>query len=120
MTVGLGYGSSTLFDADGDNVATACKTTPGTLISMEVTNINTSDAFVQFFDAATTGVTVGTTTPKFAIQVPAGDGTLRGGCDMTFGPEGIVFKTAITYACTTTANGAGDPSTGLVVNLFYT
>jgi hypothetical protein len=103
------------FDSDGDNTATAMKTSEGELYSLEVSNPNSSDAYIQLFDATASDVTVGTTTPSLSFLVPAGDGTLDGGMDK-FWPNGVIFDTAITYACTTTATGSSDPSTGLVVN----
>jgi hypothetical protein len=103
------------FDSDGDNTAQAMKSSGGFVYFLEVSNTNTADAYFQMFDAETSDVTVGTTTPSLSIHVPAGDGTLRGSMDMLL-PGGIIFNTAITYSCTTTATGSGDPSTGLVVN----
>ena len=54
----------TLFDADGDNTAQACKTTPGQLIGFSVENINSADAFIQFHALPTGSVSVGSSTPK--------------------------------------------------------
>ena len=111
-------GLDTLFDSDGDNTAQQCKASAGRLYGFEVSNINNADAFIQFFDLATGSVTVGTTTPKLSFLIPKGDATNRGASDKTFVIP-ITFATAITYACTTTATGNGDPSTGLIVNLLY-
>ena len=74
---------------------------------------------MQLFDLPTAGVTVGTTTPKQSYLIPAGDGTNSGAFENDFGAEGMDFQIAITYACTTTATGSGDPTTGLTVNLVY-
>lgn len=106
------------FDSDGDNTAQAVKTTAGRIHAIEVSNKNNADAFIQLFDTATTGVTVGTTTPKLSILVPKGDGTLYGSKDMVFNFP-IRFTTAITYACTTTPTGNTDPTIGLTVNILY-
>lgn len=106
------------FDSDGDNTAQSIKGGSGGLHFLEVQNPNTSDAYIQLFDDETGDVTVGSTTPVLSLFVPAGDGTSDGAMDKMF-PFPIKFKTAITYACTTTATGAGDPSTGLVVNAAY-
>lgn len=105
---------STLFDSDGDNTAQACKARGGSLNYIHVINPNATDAYLQLFDAAAANVTVGTTTPKQSYFVPG-----NGAFEVSFGPDGIPFGTAITYACTTTATGSGDPSTGLTVNMVY-
>ena len=85
------------------------------IYNLEVSNPNTVDCYLQLFDFATGDVTVGTTTPAMSLFVPAGDGTLNGAMDKEYS-GGLTFETAITYACTTTATGSGDPTTGLVVN----
>ena len=113
-----GTGLSTLFDSDGDNTAQSIKASAGRLYFLEVSNPNSADAYLQLFDLATVSVTVGTTAPKLSLFVPAGDGTKDGAMDKVF-PIGITFGTAITYACTTTATGAGDPTTGLIVQAGY-
>ena len=108
----------TLFDGDGDNTAQVIKNNPGRLHYIEVSNINAADAFLQLFDALAVNVTVGTTTPKQSFLVPKGNGTDRGAMNWVFDPP-IEFSIGITYACTTTATGNGDPTTGLVVNVGY-
>lgn len=100
-------------DTDGDNTAQALKTSSGHIYSLEVSNSNVADAFIQFFNAAAADVTVGTTTPDLTFFVPG-----SGAMDKQFTIP-IWFGTAITYACTTTATGNGDPTTGLVVNALY-
>jgi len=106
------------FDSDGDNTAQAMKVSGGEVRRLHVVNLNTADAYFQLFDAATSGVTVGTTVPVQSYLVPGGNGTNSGGLDITL-EDGIKFETAITYACTTTAAGGTDPTTGLVVNALY-
>lgn len=69
----------------------------------------TNKAYVQFFDAIATNVTVGTTKPKRSIVIPAGstwDGLFT--VPMSFG-------TALTIAATTTREGAVAPVTSLIV-----
>jgi len=111
-------GASMHFSADGDNVATAVKATEGRVYGIELTNVNAADAFIQLFDAVTTDVTVGTTTPSQSYLVPSGDGTLVGGMDKMFVVP-LEFATAITYACTSEIAGATDPTVGLTVNIIY-
>jgi len=108
----------TLFDSDGDNTAQAVKTRRGRLMFISVSNINAADIFVQLFDAAAADVTVGTTVPKLSIHVEAGDATDAKATHIEW-PQGIGFNTAITYSCTTTATGNGDPSVGAVCNFGY-
>jgi hypothetical protein len=108
-----------LFDSDGDNSAQACKAGPGYIRGIEVSNRNTTEAYLQLFDALAADVSVGTTVPTLSFKIPAGDGTDNGAMDKDFGPYGIQFDTGITYACTTTATGAVDPTLGLYVNLLY-
>lgn len=112
-TVASMGGPDTQFDSDGDNTAQQCKASAGILCGIHVQNSNGSAAFIQFFDLATGSVTVGSTTPKMSFQVPA-----NGNLDIEF-IRPIPFATAITYACTTTATGSGDPATGLTVTNLY-
>ena len=111
-------GLDTVFDSDGDNTAQQVKASSGRLYGIEVSNPNSADAYLQLFDVANGSITVGTTTPKLSLFVPAGDGTKDGAMDKVFDPP-ITFGTAINYACTTTATGSGDPTTGLIVNVLY-
>lgn len=108
---------SITFDSDGDNTAQQGTKEAANLTGISVANPNTADAFLQLFNAIPGDVTVGTTTPVASIMIPKGDGTNYGAVDIMF-DDPIKFDTAITYACTTTPTGAGDPTTGLVVNLF--
>ncbi len=102
-------------DTDGDNTAQALKTADGRILYLHVINPNATDAFLQLFDAATGDVTVGTTTPALTFLIPAGNGVTRGAWELPPGVA-ILFKVAITYACTTTATCNGDPTTGLIIN----
>lgn len=100
--------------ADQDNVATAVKTAEGNLYGFIVENPNGSKAYLQFYDTAAAGVTVGTTTPVLTVFVPA-----NGATDCFPVVPLRHFSTAMTIAATTTAAGGTDPTTGLVVNVFY-
>lgn len=106
-------GPKTLRDANVDNTAQECKTSDGYLFGYHVQNPNSSDAWLQLYDAESGDVTVGTTTPKLSLVVPAS------GAIEAFLPDRVRFGTAITYAATTTATGGTDPTTGLVANLFF-
>lgn len=100
------------FDSDGDNSAQALLPHPGRLYFVNAYNSNGAAAFIQIFDATSANVTVGTTTPKMSLFVPAG-----GAYSQNLPVNGFHFNTAITYACTTTATGSGDPTTGLTLTL---
>jgi hypothetical protein len=102
------------FDSDWDNTAQALKAAAGTLRSICINNTNGNDCFVQLFNVAAWGVTVWTTTPNYVIPVKANWGTID-----DFGGKWLSFSTAITYACTTTATGNGDPTTGLTISAWY-
>ncbi len=118
IDVSSSIGTDTLFDSDGDNSVQPLTLSAAGLYGIEASNPNSADAYIQFFDLATGSVNPGVTTPKLSFFVPAGDGTLDGAMDKMF-PIPIKFSTAITYTCTTTATGGGDPTTGLIIN-FYT
>ena len=105
-----------LFDSDGDNTAQAARTSGGYLDFFEVVNPNTTQAFLQLFDLAAADVTVGTTTPNLVFMIPPGNGTTSGQRSEVF-YHPVHFRTALTYACTTTATGNGDPTTGLTVSI---
>lgn len=88
------------------------------LKSIKIRNPNTTEVFVQVFDAVTAAsVTVGSTQPKQSFPVIAGDGTNSGltaeEFEVPIGFEGIVI------AATTTPAGSSAPSQGLAVNILY-
>ena len=95
------------------NTATAIKSSAGNIYLLHVENPNSSKAYLQFYDVAAGSVTVGTTTPKLSLLIPA-----TGGHD-GYLPIPIAFGTAITVAATTTATGGAAPTTGLLVNIGY-
>lgn len=106
------------FDADGDSTVQTINSSSGFLILLEVQNMNLADAWIQIFDASSP--TVGTTTPDFSFHVPGGDGIeYWGSKTIYFSFPGVVFETAIKYACTTTATGSTNPTTGLIINAQY-
>ena len=71
-------------------------------------NPSAATAFVQMFDISGT-VTLGTSTPKWSIGIPAGQsGNLS--------QMNLKFTNAIKVAATTTATGSSAPATALVCN----
>lgn len=73
----------------------------------------TSTAYVQFFDAASSSVTVGSTAPTFVLPVgPKAGMVLALNCPRA-------FRTAVTIAATLTATGSGQPGTAVVISFDY-
>lgn len=100
-------------DGDGDNTAQVLKASAGNLYKLNVYNPNNTVAYIQLFNTAAGSVTVGTTAPVASYAIPA-----TGGIILDFDPPDP-YTTAITYACTTTRAGSGDPTTGLEINALY-
>jgi hypothetical protein len=107
-------GSDSFRDAALTNTDVAVKASAGRVYGYHVYNPNSSDIFIQFYDAGTGAVTVGTTTPKLSLVIPGG-----GVLDAMSLPVPISFGTAITVAATTTAGGGTAPTTALVANVVY-
>lgn len=96
------------------NTATAVKITPGQLYGIDVYNSNVVTVYLQIWDLATGGVTVGTTPPIISIAIPPG---IPRYISLEQGLR--AFATAITIAITTTRTGAGNPSNTVDYNAFY-
>lgn len=109
-----GDGASAYLDADCDNTAQSVKAGSGNLKGWYISNANTTVACVQIFNIASGSVTVGTSTPTLSLCIPPDDAAAN-----VMTEPGIGFGTQISVACTTTATGSTDPTTGLVVNLMY-
>ena len=103
--------TSVLYTSQTTTVQTV-KASAGSLCGWHVFNPNTSVAYLQIFDVAGS-VTLGTTTPKLSLGIPAG-----GGANLLV-PLGISFANTIKLACTTTETGSTAPASGLTVNIFY-
>ena len=107
-------GLSTYRNAALQATKQAVSTAKTRLYGLHVYNPNSTDAFLQLYDALVANVTVGTTTPTATFWIPA----LSGLDDQTFTvPE--EYNTALVVAATTTVGGSTNPTTGLLVNLFY-
>lgn len=91
----------------------AVKASAGTFGGFYYYNPNASVAYVQVFDVASAGVTLGTTAPDMIFGVPASSGAV-----VEIG-NGVNMATAITLACTTTATGSTAPGTGLDLTVFF-
>lgn len=92
---------------------------PAVVTHIAVSNKDTGDRWFHIYDAAaTSAVTVGTTTPIQSFQIPLGDGTDYGEFAMAFASP-IKCSSGVVIAATTTPTGNTAPSTGLVVNMGY-
>ena len=94
------------------NSAQTVKATQGGIGGYYIYNPDSAAAYVQFFDESGT-ITIGTTTPKMSIGVPAG-----AAAHIEFAHD-IPFLNSIKVAATTTATGLTAPGTSLVANIFY-
>ena len=84
------------------------------LAGYHLLNPGASAAYIQFFDAAAIAdVTVGTTTPKFSLGLPATGGAART-CSFP-----IRFVKGVVIACTSTATGSGAPNAANIAMLEF-
>lgn len=85
---------------------------------VEVQNANTSQVFLQLFNALSENVVLGTTRPVLSLLVPAGNGVESGAMDKMFyhAPH---FRAGISYAITATAAGTRACDTPCQVNFVY-
>jgi hypothetical protein len=122
VTVGAGAavpGLSTYFTNTVGATATAIKGSAGNLYTIEASNPNTSDAFLQLFDLAPGSVTLGVTAPKQSLLIPAGAGASnRGAADKVLTVP-MEFDTQIVFAITTTPTGSTSPGTVCTLNVGY-
>lgn len=86
----------------------AIKGAAGTLYGVQVVNSSAATAFVQIFDLATGGVTLGTTTPDLELEVAANSTV-----SLTLPAAGVAFAAAISAASTTTEGGAVTSAAGV-------
>jgi hypothetical protein len=93
--------------------AQAVKASAGKLGGWYIYNPNATAAYVIIYDIASGSVTVGTSTPKMVICIPA-----TSGANVEF-VNGIAFGTAISVAATTTGPGNTAPTTALEANFLY-
>ena len=102
-----------------DNSAEAFCDEPCVVGDLTVSNPNTSEVWIQIFDKANSGVTVGTTTPDLSYPCPPGDGTNSMTSTIIDNSSLTPFVTGFTFAITTTRTGSTAPSLDVVVNGKY-
>lgn len=114
-TVSVPATSGGLSSASGSIGATvtAIKASAGQVYGWYFYNNNTTQSYVQFFNAATGSVTLGTTAPLYSLAIPANGGS------NAFPPQGIAHSAAITIAITTTRSGSTGPAATVDYNIFY-
>lgn len=95
------------------STAVAVKASAGQVYGWYIFNPNDEVSFVNIYDVAAGGVTVGTTNPLFQIPVPPGAAANLSGT------HGITFGTAISVSATKTAGSATAPDVVMEVVLFY-
>lgn len=91
------------------------KATGGVVSIVHCFNPNSSQIYIQLFNATPTNVTLGVTKP--VAFIPIGQ-TSTGGWSTNPLPVGG-FTTAISAAATTTAEGSGAPSTAPDCDIYY-
>lgn len=88
------------------------------LVGFKIVNPNTVPAYVKLYAAPAASVTVGTTTPKAVLVVPAGDGTSPG--VLMAAPDGVpleFFGTGLTIAAVTELADAGTTALPTAINV---
>jgi len=113
-----GWDTANFTSGDGStaltNSAQAIKAAAGKLGGWYIFNPNTVTAWVIIYNVAAASVTVGTTSPKMVIGVPAGSAA---NVEWT---QGIAFDTAMSCsAVMTSAAGNTAPTTALDVMIMY-
>jgi hypothetical protein len=89
------------------------KTSAGTLAGYYIYNPNATAVYVQFWNALTANVTIGTTTPYFMLTIPP-----TSAANLWMAP-GVRFSTAMGWSATSTAGGTGAPTTALDAVCWY-
>jgi len=104
--------------SDGSTILTATaqaiKASAGMLYGYYAYNPESAVTFVHFYNIAAASVTVGTDSPLYTIQIPAGSAA-----NLSI-PQGIIFSNAgWSCAATTTAGGNTSPATGVSLTVWY-
>lgn len=112
LSSGLNPGFQKFYNAAASTTLIPVKQSRTNVYYLNLSNINTSNAFLQLFDT-NDAVTLGTTVPSMTLLIPA-----SGGYDAYF-PVPMTFNKGLLIACTTTFNGSTAPTTGIVTNIGY-
>jgi hypothetical protein len=107
-------GAYLLIDTSVTGTYVAAKASSATLYELELDN--SANAAASYFKIYNTGApTVGSTVPDWVVMVPAS--TSR----TLVVPSGLVFGTALSYACTTAGgtSGSTSPSSAFALKMVY-
>lgn len=103
------------------DVAVAVKASSGVIHSVYCDNsLSDQDAYVQIFDIAAAGVTLGTSVPELVAWFPAGKAFTYTFRDLTNNTGVAGFGTAVAAACTTTPNGSTALTVKPTVEIVFT
>jgi hypothetical protein len=89
------------------NTKQSVKAGPGNVYGLKIINPAAVPVYVKFYDALVASVTVGFTTPKFVVPVPANDGTNNGVTWLAPDHPMMYFAAGITIACVTELADSG-------------
>lgn len=87
---------------------------PWGLVKVIAHSANAADVFLHLYNAAAANVTVGTTTPKLTLPIPAGGGVID-----DYAAHVPFFSTNISIAVTTTYAGAVAPGSACLAEVIY-
>ena len=106
------------FDSSATGAVELLRSGRSLLSFFELTNPNTSDVYLQLFDAAAvSSVTLGSTTPDLSFHCPAGTSTTVRAIRAESFDDPVEFLNGICYAVTTTSTNATSPGTAATVNI---
>jgi len=89
------------------------KASAGQVYGWYIYNPNSAATYVMLYNIAAASVTVGTSTAKMVLCIPAAAAANLSGT------MGIAFDTAISIAAATTGGGNTAPTTALEATIFY-
>lgn len=88
--------------------------TAGQVVGWYIYNPNATVAYVQFFNAQASAVTLGTTAPVYSLGIPGG-----AAANLPPGVGGLTHATAISIAVTTTRAGSTGTGSTVDYNIWY-
>ncbi len=98
-----------------NGTAQAVKATGGVVYGIQAINTSAAIAYVQLFNVAAAGVTMGTTPPSLELLVPVTSGFVS----LPIGAVGVAFPTAISVGSATAEGGGTGSASGVTVLVQY-
>jgi hypothetical protein len=118
MAAPPGVGVNNFFNAAVDESPAVLVHQGRTLVfNIHVVNGDTTDCYLQMYNAAVADITVGTTTPKYSFLLPGGTGASNKGAYADSFSAPLQFDTALSIAVTTGPTTNGAPTNDAVVNI---